>query len=89
MALGAQPGDMLRSVVGQGIGLAVFGVGLGLIASFGLTRFLSSLLFGVSSTDPLSYAVAVAVLFTVVLLACYIPVRRAMGVDRMIALRYE
>jgi putative ABC transport system permease protein len=89
MALGAQPGDMLRSVVGQGIGLAVFGVGLGLIASFGLTRFLSSLLFGVSSTDPLSYAVVVAVLFTVVLLACYIPARRAMRVDPMIALRYE
>ncbi len=89
MALGAQPGDMLRSVVGQGIGLAVFGVGLGLIASFGLTRFLSSLLFGVSSTDPLSYAVVVAVLFTVVLLACYIPARRAMRVDPMIALHYE
>ena len=52
MALGAQPADMLRSVVGQGIGLALFGVGLGLIASFGLMRFLSSLLFGVSSTDP-------------------------------------
>jgi putative ABC transport system permease protein len=89
MALGAQPRDMLRLVIGQGVRLALYGVGLGLIAAFAFAHFLSTLLFGVTSTDPVSFATVVITLLAVVLLACYIPARRAMRVEPMVALRYE
>lgn len=88
MALGAQPRDILQLVVGQGLRLALVGVGLGMAALF-LTRFLSSLLFAVNSVDPISLAVVAFLLLSVVLLSCYIPARRAMRVDPMVALRYE
>jgi predicted permease len=89
MALGGQPSDMLRLIVGQGLRLAAYGVGIGLVAAFALTHFLSSMLFGISATDPISYIAVVSLLLVVVVVACYVPARRAMRVDPMVALRYE
>jgi putative ABC transport system permease protein len=89
MALGGQPREMLRLIVGQGMLLATYGVGIGLIAAFALTHFLSSMLFGVSAADPISYLAVVGLLLGVVIVACYVPARRAMRVDPMVVLRYE
>jgi putative ABC transport system permease protein len=89
MALGAQTSDVLKLILGQGLLLAVVGVGIGVAGAFVLTRLMSSLLFGVSATDPATFAVVALMLMCVALLACYIPARRAMKVDPMVALRYE
>jgi predicted permease len=89
MSLGAQQGQVLRLVIGQGIKLAVAGLALGIVAALALTRVLSSLLFGVSAHDPVTFGGVSLVLVTAAILACYIPARRATKVDPIIALRYE
>jgi ABC-type antimicrobial peptide transport system permease subunit len=89
MALGATQRDVLWFLAAQGLVLAAVGVAIGVLAAFGLTRYVASLLYGVRSADPATFA-AVALLLTVLaILACTLPARRAMRVDPVIALRYE
>jgi putative ABC transport system permease protein len=89
MALGAQRIDVLKMTMGQGLRLVSFGVALGLVGAFVLTRVMASLLFGVSATDPITFVAISLILMTVAGLASYIPALRAMKVDPMVALRYQ
>lgn len=89
MALGAQPQDVLRMVIGEGMWLAGAGIILGVGGALALTRFLRSLLFEIKPTDPATFVGVAIVLAIIALTACWIPARRAMKVEPMEALRYE
>ena len=88
-ALGAQRSDVLKMAVGQGLKLVLIGVAIGVASAFVLTRVMTSLLFGVSATDPLTFLAVAVILILVALAASYLPARRAMRVDPIVALRYE
>jgi ABC-type antimicrobial peptide transport system permease subunit len=87
--LGAQSGDVLSLILRHGLLLATIGIAMGLIGSFAITRLMNSLLFGVSATDPLTFAIISLVLTGVALGACFVPARRATKVDPIVALRCE
>jgi putative ABC transport system permease protein len=87
IALGARPSDVLRMIVGQGLMLAVTGIAIGLVASIALTRLMKGLLFGISATDPITFAAISLLLVLIGLLASWFPARRATKVDPLVALR--
>jgi putative ABC transport system permease protein len=89
MALGAEPPDVLRLIVREGMILVLIGVSIGLLGAFGLTRFLASVLYGVRPTDPAIFVFVSLLLVAVAMLASYIPARRATKVDPVVALRHE
>ena len=89
VALGAQRADVLRLILGQGAKLALLGLGVGIVFAFLLTRLMASMLYGVSPSDPVTFGAVAIILFVVAVTACYIPARRALRVDPLVALRYQ
>jgi len=89
MALGARPADVLRLILGEGLKLVLAGAALGIVFALVATRFITTMIYGVSATDPLIFLSVITLLVAVSLAACYVPARRAMRVDPIIALRYE
>lgn len=89
MALGAGPRDVLLAVAGQGMALSIAGTALGAAAALALTRVVSTLLFGIAATDPATFVTASLLLLLVALAACYVPARRAMKIDPILALRED
>jgi putative ABC transport system permease protein len=89
MSMGAESRDILKLVVGQGMRLALLGAAIGAALSFGLTRLIATLLFGIRPADPFVFGAATLVLLFASLAACYLPARRATRVDPIIVLRYE
>jgi putative ABC transport system permease protein len=89
MALGAGPRDVLLAVAGQGMGLSIAGIALGVAAALALTRLVSKLLFGIAASDPATFVTVAALLLVVASAACYVPARRAMRIDPILALREE
>ncbi len=89
IALGAQRSTVLRLILGEGMKMAMFGIVVGVVAAAGLTRLMSQLIFGVSAADPVTFAAVIIILTTVAFAACFVPARRAMRVDPIIALRSE
>ena len=89
MALGAGRSDVLRLIIGQGVTLAAIGIGAGVVAALGVTQFIKTLLYNVTASDPVSFVLVATFLAAVAVVASYVPARRAMGVDPIIALRND